>query len=113
MRLVSRALALVLAVVISGGCATGAEATVAQKSCCATMGHDCAPSDQSADCCLSDTHTDIQLTTAKTWVASVAVVRFIESIPQPVGASYERLVQRVATRVSEIPAYFLGSAFLV
>lgn len=115
MRPIGWALGLVLAVVLSGGCAMGTQATAEQKACCAAMGHDCAPSDQSADCCVSETHSDLQLaTTAKTsFVAPVAVVSVLAGIPQPVQVSYDRAVQRVDPRLRDTPAYFLGSAFLV
>lgn len=114
MRPIGWALGLVLAVVLSGGCATGTQTTAEQKACCAAMGHDCAASDRSADCCVSETHSDLQLATAKTsLVAPVAVVSLLAGIPQLVQVSYDRAVQRVDPRLRDTPAYFLGSAFLV
>lgn len=108
------ALTVAFAVALSADCVASAEVTEAQRACCAAMGHDCAPSDQSADCCVSETHSDLQLATAKTsLVAPVAVVSLLAGIPQLVQVSYDRAVQRVDPRLRDTPAYFLGSAFLV
>jgi hypothetical protein len=113
-RPIGRALVLALAVVLSADCMTGRDMTPEQKACCAEMGPDCDHSAMAADCCVSENNPDLQQTTAKLNLAPpVAVANPLATAHQLPRVRLELSVQSAARHLPDVPAYFLGSAFLI
>ena len=113
-RFATWALALAVAMASAATCVLGAEATEAQKACCAAMSHDCGAMAVEQDCCVADSPNLAGPTSAPptSVLAPPAPLALNTIVAEPVAALGRGFDSRTP-KPSRTPTYLLVSVFRI